>query len=334
MTDRIPIALIIDDPPINSSYWLRRQPEEMGVARPAKGTFGTFVADWRRQEPSAIIPNDFWRRFAAWARGAGVKGKFTMLPCPAGLGTIDDRVEGYSAAELSELIGIVREELMGPFDITPEIWTHSMAWDAKERRLLPMTEHEWMDGQNEDTLAGYMAGALRVLRKVGLRPTGITQPCYFRGDKDMYSRAVLRAMKEACGIKRTFFFLDCDATSLPVPSRVMIDDRAAGESVVSIWSGIRADEPFWASLYGDAGEREEMAEYFISADGTKGRLVDLVASGGPAVFHCHGQTLFSNGEERGFESLKLVVERVNRHLGERAEWSTMQQVAAWTLGRA
>ena len=25
---RIPISLIIDDPPINSSYWLRRQPEE------------------------------------------------------------------------------------------------------------------------------------------------------------------------------------------------------------------------------------------------------------------------------------------------------------------
>ncbi len=330
MAERTPMALIIDDPPINSSYWMRRQAEEMGVSRPATGAFGTFVADWRRQEPSMLIPNDFWRQFAAWARDAGVKGKFTMLPCPAGLGTIDDRVEGYSAAELSELLCIVREELLGPFDITPEIWTHSMAWDMAERRLRPVFEPEWMGLQNEETLADYMAGALRVLQKVGLRPTGITQPGYFPGDRDLYARAVLRAMKEACGIKRTFFFLDCEATALPAPSRVMVDDQAAGESVVSIWSGIRADEPFWASLYGDAGDPLTMAEYFIAADGRSGRLVDLVASGGPAVFHAHGQTLFSNGTRRGFDSLKIVVDRVNRHLGDRIEWSTVQQVAEWT----
>lgn len=330
MSDGIPISFIVDDPPINSSYWLRRQPEEMGFGREPKGEFGRHVADWRRQEPSKIIPNAFWVKFIRWARAAGVKGKFTFLPCPAGLGCIDDKVEGYSPGELSELVSLVREEYVGPFDITPEIWTHSLAWDVENRRLLPVTEHEWMDQQDEDTLAAYMIGALEVLKNVGIRATGITQPCYFRGDKDMYGRAILRALGQAHGIRRTFFFLDCDPTALPVPSRVMIDDRERGESVVSLVSGIRADEPFWKSLYGE-GDPEEMAEYFISADGTSGRLVDLAAAGGPVVFHAHGQTLFSNGAELGFQSLQLVVARVAEHLGDRVRWMTACEVADWTL---
>ena len=208
---RVPICLIIDDPPVNSTYWLRRQPEEMGIATPARGKFGEWVQRWRDQEPSKIIPNAFWKKFAAWARGAGVMGKFTLLPCPAGLGFLDDKVEGYTPDELSELIGIVREEVSRNFDITPEILTHSMAWDMRERRLLPITEHEWMAQQTEEVLADYMAEALKVLQRVGLRPAGITQPCSFKGDEDLYARAVLRAMKSACGMTRTFYFLNCES---------------------------------------------------------------------------------------------------------------------------
>ena len=329
MTDRVPIAFIVDDPPLNSTYWLRRQPEEMGLAREPRGTFGTFVADWRRQEPSAIIPNDFWHAFADWALPSGVKGKFTLLPCPSGLGTLDDKVEGYTPDELAELIAIVRDELMGPFDITPEIWTHSMAWDMATRKLLPVTEYDWMTEQNEETLTGYMAGAIEVLQNVGIRPTGITQPCNFRGDESRYARAVLRAMTEAAGVRHTFYFLHAEAEATPVPCRVMIDDAEHDQSVVSIVSGIRPDEPFWQSLYGE-GDIDEMAEYFISADGRSGRLVDLANSGGPVVFHAHGQTLFSNGTRKGFESLKIVVTRVNKHLADRVTWMTLQELATWT----
>ena len=330
MSQAVPISLIIDDPPINSTYWLRRQPEEMGVAREPRGRFGTFVADWRRQEPSKIIPNEFWQKFIGWAAGAGVKGKFTFLPCPAGLGCVDDHVEGYTPNELSELLGLVREEYPAHFDITPEIWTHSMAWDMAARRLLPITEHEWMWEQDEDCLAAYMAGAARVLKNVGIIATGITQPCNYRGDQALYARAVLRAMKEVNGIRRTFYFIDTDGESLPVPCKVMIGGARADDLVVSVVSGIRADEPFWKSLYGDAGDVDEMAEYFISPDGAGGRLVDLLNSGGPVVFHAHGQTLFSNGTERGFRALQVVVERINAHLGGRVCWMTTRDVAEWT----
>jgi hypothetical protein len=298
----------------------------MGFAQPPRGAFGTWVHRWRDQEPSKIIPNHFWKRFAAWAKATGVKGKFTFLPCPAGLGCIDDKVEGYTAGELSELIALVREELSPSFSITPEIMTHSMAWDIKERKLLPIAEHDWMAQQTEDALADYMAEALRILKKVGINPEGITQPCSFRGDVDLYARAVLRAMKKACGIKRTFFFLDCEPEAKTVNSPVKIADAAKGEYVVSVVSAIRADEPFWESLYG-GGDVVQMAEYFISADGKSGRFIDLLEAGSPIIFHSHGQTLFSNGAEKGFQSLQLVVQRVEQHLAGRVRWTKTMDFA-------
>lgn len=327
MTDsRLPISFIVDDPPINSSYWLRRQPEEMGIAQPPRGAFGEWVHRWRDQEPSKIIPNDFWRAFASWAKAAGVKGKFTFLPCPAGLGTIDDKVEGYSREGLSEIIALVREEIAPNFDITPEILTHSMAWDIKERRLLPITEHEWMAAQTEDVLADYMAEALRILKKVGIAATGITQPCSFRGDEDLYARAVLRAVKGVCGLSRTFYFLNADGVANPINSPVKIADAVKGEYVVSATSAVRADEPFWDSLYG-GGDVEKMADYFLSADGRSGRFADLLSTGSPIIFHAHGQTLFSNGARKGFQSLQLVVQRVEKHLAGRVRWMKMLEFA-------
>ena len=322
----IPISFIVDDSPINSSYWLRRQPEEMGIAQPPRGAFGLWVHRWRDQEPSKIIPNGFWQDFIRWAKSAGMKGKFTFLPCPAGLGCIDEGVAGYSAAELSELIALVREEILPHFDITPEILTHSMAWDIKERRLLPITEHEWMAQQGEDALAEYMAEALRILIRVGIRPTGITQPCSFRGSEDLYARAVLRAMKAACGISRTFYFLNADGVTNPINSPVVIAEKGQGEYVVSVTSAVRADEPFWESLYG-GGDIEKMADYFISADGTSGRFIDLLSTRSPLVFHAHGQTLFSNGARKGFQSLQLVVQRVEKHLSGRVKWMKMMEFA-------
>jgi len=333
MADQIPISFIVDDPPINTTYWIRRQAEELGIAREARGEFGTFVADWRRQEPAKIVPNDFWRQFARWAADAGVRGKFSFLPCPAGLGYVDDQVEGFSDAELSELLGIVREEIAPRFDITPEFMTHTMAWDVAGRRLLPVTEWEWADAQTEETLTDYLAESLRVLKNAGVRATGITQPCSRRGDEMVLARSILAAMKRVCGIGRTFYFLHADGKSLPAPSKVMIGDAASDEWVVSIVSGVRADEPFWASLYGE-GDVEEMAEYFISADGKRGRLVDLLEAGGPVVFHAHSQTLYSNGTRKGLRSLQLVADRINRYLDDRARWMTCADVAAWTVMQA
>jgi hypothetical protein len=170
-----------------------------------------------------------------------------------------------------------------------------------------------------------MAEALRVLRNVGIVATGVTQPCNFRADELMYARAVLRAEKEVNGIKHTYYFLHADGESARVPCPIMVQDRQAGDCVVSIASGSKADEPFWDTIYG-GGDVQQMADYFISADGAKGRLVELARAGGPVVFHGHSQTLYSNGAETGFEALKAVVRRVNQHLAGTVQWMNMTEL--------
>ena len=324
---RAPIVLLVDDPPINVSYYLRKQQSDLGILPPSRGDFSKFLDRWREMEKSRIVPNAFWTKFIEWAQAAGVKGKFTLLPCPAGLGSLDDHVEGYSERELSDLIGLVRVEYTKSFDITPEILTHTLAWNIETRKLLPVTEHEWMARQDGETLAAYMAEGLRILRNVGIVAPGITQPCSFSGDERVYARAVLEAEKRINDIRHTFYFLNTDPDSAPVPSPVMIADEEHDEFVVSVVSASKADEPFWATIYGD-GDVGPMADYYLSEDGLKGRFVDLLAAGGPIVFHAHSQTLYSNGTEKGFTALREVVKRVQQHIGDRVQWMKVGEFAA------
>jgi hypothetical protein len=335
---QIPAVFIVDDPPINVSYYLRKQQYDRGILRESRGGFSTFLDRWREMEPSRIIPNAFWREFIAWAQAEGVKGKFSLLPCPAGLGSLDDGVEGYTAAELAELLALVREEYTRNFDITPEILTHTLAWDLANGGLLPITEHEWMAQQTGETLADYMAAGLRILRNVGIVAPGITQPCSFSGDEQVYARAVLEAEKRVNGLTHTFYFLNTDDTATPAPSPVVLADPARDEFVVSVVSASRADEPFWAAIFGDDVSVTEMADYYLSADGTTGRLVELARAGGPIVFHAHAQTLYSSETERGFAALQEVIRRMRRHLGDQLRWMRIGEFAegvirAWRGGR-
>jgi len=332
-TSRVPIAFIVDDAPVNAAYLARAQMQERGMPISTRGSFGQWLSRWQEMAKAAVTPTDFWRRFIEWAQQAGVKGKFTFLPCPGGLGRVDRRVEGYTDAELADLLSLVRDECTKNFDITPEIFTHTLAWDAAKEKMLPITEWEWTYDKDEATLTEYMAGALRILRNVGITATGITQPCNFRGDEQVYARSVLGALKDVNGISRTFYFLHADGQSPRVPCPLSIADAERDEYVVSVTSGSRADEPFWDTIYG-AGEVDEMVEYFVTKDGTGGRLVELCRSGGPVVFHGHSTTLYSNGTEKGFAALKEVVRRVDEHLGDAVQWMNMTELADWAIDEA
>ena len=76
--DRVPLSLIIDDSTalVNLNYFFMRDRN---------------LADGqnRRWEDVPVVhPEWFTRQFGEWCLGAGVKGKFSMVPCPAALGRI------------------------------------------------------------------------------------------------------------------------------------------------------------------------------------------------------------------------------------------------------
>ena len=310
---RAPIALIVDDPApcINPLWYFRHQVD--GEAEPAH---------------ERTIPLDFMQDWCRWVDGSGVRGDFTVLPYPAGLGRIDGALEGCDPMEVAAWVTLAREHVAPHFDIHAEVLTHTNALDLSEWRLRPISEHEWMATQAEATLAEYFAAALQILREAGLPAHGVTQPCAYHGDEALYARALLSAEKQVNGRGVTHNFLHMDAVAPVVPPRITYLDAAAGEAVVSVWTG--TDDYFW-----DTQERrpdpppspEALADRYVTPDGLGGRLAALRAGGGPLVLVTHWQSLYSNGTRLGLRALQEVVARVAALWGEQVAWRKLSDIS-------
>ena len=199
---RVPISLIVDDPTpcINPLWYFRHQVD--GQAEPVY---------------PRTIPLSFMDSWCRWVADSGVRGDFTILPFPAGLGRVDQRMEGYDTEELRAWLRLAREVVMPQFDIHCEILTHTRALDLATGRLRPESEHEWTEAQDEEALADYFAAAMQILGEAGVPNHGLTQPCFYRGDEALYARALLAAEKRVNGRGVTHNFLHMDSVSPFVP---------------------------------------------------------------------------------------------------------------------
>src|SRR5579883_358973 len=225
---RAPIALIIDDPApcINPLWYFRHQVDKQ--ERPAH---------------ERVIPLDFMRAWCDWVTESRIGGDFTVLPYPAGLGRIDKGLEGYDPGEVRAWIELAQTQIMPQFDIHCEILTHTNALDLTTWQMRPISEHDWMETQDEPTLTESFTTAMQILGEAGLPYHGLTQPCSYHGDESMYARAILAAEKKVNGRKVTHNFLHVDNVAPLVPPRVTYLDPAAGEAVVSIWAA--TDDYIW-----------------------------------------------------------------------------------------
>jgi len=140
MNNPVRACLIVDDVPIAAAYWMRLQQLACGYT-PTETGWGY---RWRELASSAFMRISDLREFADFADENNIRGKFTVLPCPAGLGRIDQRIRGLSDAHLAELLNIVRTQIAPRFDITPEVLTHTMAIQPETGALLPHTEIAWL----------------------------------------------------------------------------------------------------------------------------------------------------------------------------------------------
>lgn len=309
----VPASLIIDDPApyINPFYYFRLQVDREG---------------WERHEPS--IPLDFLQQFAHVCQQHGMRGKFSVLPYPAGLGSILDGWEGCDRAQVEAWLDVVRREIAPHFDITPEILTHTLALDLRTHTLLPQSEHDWMAERTLDELQEYMGAALVILKAADFSPTGITQPCYFNGSRADYARAVQQSIRAIDGPPVTFYFVDGFFESAPMPDHeVVLLDRARGEAVVSIFT--YSNDYFWPTQHITNKRAEDVVDKLITADGRAGRLAELAAANTWLTFVCHWQTLFSDGSREGLKALDEAVARLTRTHGSRLRWFTLSEIARY-----
>lgn len=312
MAEPLPICLIIDDPApvINPLYYFRLQVSKMERPQQESG-----------ERILPVIPLELLEQFAEAAARFGVRGKFSVLPYPAGLGSILDGWPGGDKHELEAWLRIAREQVAPLFDITPEILTHTLTLGLDAKELLPVSEHEWSQQQDEETLAHYIAASLEILRLAGFDATGVTSPCDFgRLVEQAYAGAVLRAQREVCGRVLTWYFLHTDTDPAGKQSHVVFRDDAGG-AVVSVVS--KYGDFVWESMETQEAGSDYvgyLADRCLTSDGNEGQLAALVAAGVPVVFHTHWQSLYSNGRFTGMRALEVVFGRVATVWEDKVEW--------------
>ncbi|HYG36262.1 MAG TPA: hypothetical protein VEC99_15830, partial [Clostridia bacterium] len=173
-----------------------------------------------------------------------------------------------------------------------------------------MENWNWTDGRSVDELANYLSYALQILKNAGLPCEGITTPGGF-GNRVLpeLAQASLQSVRAVYG------------TEIPHYFRHLFDE--GDQSVaprVEYASGLDGPDPRCVvSIIGCTGDwtggwdctKPEGADRFITADLQKGRMVDVIQRGEPAIIVCHWTGIYWNGQELGFKIFQEVVKRLH-----------------------
>ncbi len=323
--DRVPISLIIDDSTVlvNLNYFFMRDRN---------------IADGqnRRWEDVPVVhPESFTREWAEWCLENGVRGKFSVVPCPAALGRIDQGLPMFSQAQQESWLHMCRETIRPAFDITPEMITHTFVVDLETYQPLPSRiweQYEWetLPVDQEELVTEYIAAACRILDNVGLTPEGVTSPGGFGGRTlDFYARAAGNAIRQITGNPTPYFFKRIEPS--PVDTPVWYPDRERGQAVGEIIAATGDWTGNWTG-YGEVN-----VDRYITADLQGGVLPALIRAGDPTVLCSHWQGMYGmhNDDRRGFRALQTVVGRLREldPLEERTRWRKCSEITNYACAR-
>ena len=306
---KLPISLIIDDAgPVNTFHF-----HHAGGNHPM------------------VVPPVFALQFGRLCRRFGVKGKFSVVPIPGGLGRLDrgDEVAGVPPEYIETFVNYAKDYICPNFSITSEILTHHLAWDPATGRCLHVCEDEFVSRASAEQIADYVGLSLEILNNLGLDPAGVTSPWLTGIDnEENYARGIGMAFKKTLGKELCFYFCHSrDELKHPV---VMCDSPETGR-VVSIPNNCH--DPFWETQmpvpFGQARKNAaKMIDALLSPDGKTGELRVLFEAGEPLIFITHWQSLFSDGRGIGIEGLEYLLERIGKVFGSQVEWLTFAELAA------
>jgi len=307
--NRVPVSLIIDDSTtlVNMAHF--------GIPQFAEVFPDKYKQDWRKLPRE--IPDSFVREFGEWSAAYGVKGKYSIVPYPACTGWVNRFIPGWTKRELEESLKLVREVIVPNWDIHPEMVSHTRVIDIKTGKPYPlatpefMENWEWSQNKSADELAAYQAYALNILKEAGLNCEGLTTPGGYGGrNQDNLAIGTLQAVRDVYGSEVPHYFRDLFtekgvsvAPQVRFPSGL---DTSDPKCVVSIL-GCTGD---WFG--GWDGLEPGDVNLFITADLQKGRMVDVIDSGEPAIMVCHWPGIYFNGEKTGFNILKTVKNRLDQ----------------------
>ncbi len=162
----------------------------------------------------------------------------------------------------------------------------------------------------------------------------MTSPWFFgiRVEND-YAAAVSDAFFSVLGKKESWYFLHIrqdEDNVRPAVSfsegdrRVVSIPATTGDGFGDSLGSVRADDE-WI---------RHMADYYLTAGGSSGVVLDALERGSQPVILTHWQALFSNGRRTGLKALRVLAERINKHLSDRVVWTNFTDLMNQTLGGA
>jgi len=324
--DRVPLSLIVDDSTVlvNLNYFFMRDRNLVdGVQR-------------RWEDVPVVHPEWFTRAFGEWCLEQGVRGKFSVVPCPAALGRIDEGLPLFSRAQQESWLAMCREVIAPAFDITPEMITHTVVVDPETCAPLPeglWEQYDWeaLPVAREDLVRRYIATACRILSNVGLPPEGVTSPGGLGGRTlAFYARVAGEAVREVTGAATPYLFKRV-AERGPVETYVWEQDRAAGTAVGEVVACTADRTGSWTG-YGVVD-----ADYYLTEDLEGGRLAEVIDRGDPCILCSHWQGFYGlhADDQRGLGALRTVVERLRQRdpAGERTAWRRPSEIATYACAR-
>jgi hypothetical protein len=324
--DRVPLSLIIDDSAalVNLNYFFLRD------VKRSRGRPG------RWEDVPVVTPESFTREWAEWCAASGVRGKFSVVPCPAALGRLDHGLPLFGREQLESWLAMCREAIVPSFDITPEMLTHTFVLDLATmapRSTAMWEQWEWQSFGPDDHVDEYIALSCQILTNVGLPPQGVTSPGGFGGKNlPYYARVVGDAFRRMGSTATPYFFQQLWLDTVEIETPVHEVDRAAGTAVAEIIA-CTAD---WTGSW--TGYDPVDPDYYVTADLQSGRLPGVIEAGSPAILCSHWQGMYGMHDEdrRGFRTLQTVVERLRQRdpAGERTRWRTCSEIGMYACARA
>jgi hypothetical protein len=327
---RTPLSLIIDDscPVINKAYyWIQQRHDWRMRHAPNSKPSGWEVHYDKLDKMPNTIPAAFAAEWGEWCGAQGIRGKYSMVPFPAGIGRIDQGFPGFPEQELKDWLRVAKEIIWKSFDLTPEMLTHTRVVDLKTWELTDQWEQgEWVDPP-VDQLTEYITAAMQLLKNVGIACEGVTSPGAFGKRKEMaHARAVLDAALEVNNNPRPLYFMNMVMEEMPeVPLRHV--DKAKGTAVASI-VGCAGD---W---FGATGYDRADPDLFITADLQGGRLPAVLARERPCVLVGHWPCFYAN-DRIGFKVLKAVKQRLDAYDPDRTKtiWMKNSEIGHYWMAK-
>lgn len=325
---RVPVGLIIDDSTclVNLNRFAMPQFDEA-----YGGKNQVYKKPWR--DWPVEIPDAFVRKFGEWSAEHGVKGKFSIVPYPALVGRLDLGLPGWSRKELKDSLDLIREVMMPNWDIHPEMITHTRVLNLKTGQPFPewslkfMENWEWTTGKSVAELADYMAYALRILKEAGLGCEGITTPGGF-GNRVLpeLAQASMQSLRDVFSAEVPHYFrhlFDAGAESVAPRVEYASDWQTVDPKCVVSIIGCTGDWTGGWDCTTPAGP-----DRFITRDLQKGRMVEVIGRGEPAIMVCHWTGIYWNGQELGFKIFQEVVRRLHERY-DNLVWMKLAEVSRY-----